>query len=181
MGAMDKPADVSLRRMAGAVKWFDQIKGFGFIVADAGGPDILLHVNVLRNYGQNSIRDGARVEVHVQETPRGLQATEVLGITVEASVDEPAMEELGDVSAEEIATLALVPARVKWFDRAKGFGFANIFGREQDVFLHVEVLRRSGFAEVAPGEAVALRLIEGRRGLMAVQLAPWEAALVARP
>lgn len=180
MGAMENPTDVSQRRRTGSVKWFDQIKGFGFVVADLGGPDILLHVNVLRNFGQNSIRDGARVDVLVQETPRGLQATEVLGITVEASADEPAMEELGDFSTEEIATLPLVPARVKWFDRVKGFGFANIFGHEQDVFLHVEVLRRSGFADVTPGEAVALRLIEGRRGLMAVAVAPWEAALVAR-
>ncbi|WP_366915539.1 cold shock domain-containing protein, partial [uncultured Lentibacter sp.] len=33
----------------GSVKWFDPVKGFGFVVADTGGPDILLHANVLRN------------------------------------------------------------------------------------------------------------------------------------
>jgi CspA family cold shock protein len=66
---------------------------------------------------------------------------------------------------------------VKWFDKAKGFGFANIFGKPEDVFLHVEVLRRSGLADLQPGEAVSLRVTEGKRGLMAVQVASWEAAL----
>ena len=47
--------DVLLVR--GSVKWFDPVKGFGFVVADTGGPDILLHANVLRNFGQNSIAD----------------------------------------------------------------------------------------------------------------------------
>jgi CspA family cold shock protein len=168
------------RHMTGSVKWFDPIKGFGFIVADEGGPDILLHVNVLRNFGQNSVSDGAGIEVLVHETARGLQASEVLRIHVAAEATQPGMEELGDITAQEIAALPLEPARVKWFDKMKGFGFANVFGRDQDVFLHIEVLRRSGFAEVGPGEAVALRVLDGKRGHMAVQVAPWEAALVAR-
>ena len=49
------------RFVVGQVKWFDAVKGFGFVVSDAGGPDILLHANVLRNFGQNSVADG---EVH---------------------------------------------------------------------------------------------------------------------
>jgi cold shock protein len=39
------------------------------------------------------------------------------------------------------------------------------------------VLRRSGLADLQPGEAVSLRVVEGKRGLMAVQVASWEAAL----
>ena len=64
--------DVLLVR--GSVKWFDPVKGFGFVVADTGGPDILLHANVLRNFGQNSIADGARIELSAQITERGVQA-----------------------------------------------------------------------------------------------------------
>ncbi|MFN3292486.1 MAG: cold-shock protein, partial [Gemmobacter sp.] len=44
-------------RIQGRVKWFDPVKGFGFIVANSGGPDILLHANVLRNFGQGSVAD----------------------------------------------------------------------------------------------------------------------------
>jgi CspA family cold shock protein len=71
----------------------------------------------------------------------------------------------------------LEPARVKWFDKVKGFGFANVFGRPEDVFIHMEVLRKSGFAELQPGEAVGLRIVEGERGRMAVAIASWETAL----
>jgi CspA family cold shock protein len=163
------------RRVVGFVKWFDPTKGFGFVVAEEGGPDILLHANVLRNYGQSSVADGAGIELIAQMTPRGVQAVEVIRIEPVAGEtqdgDKAAFAEPVDLS------LPLQPARVKWFDKAKGFGFANIFGKPEDVFLHVEVLRRSGLADLQPGEAVSLRVTEGKRGLMAVQVASWEAAL----
>ena len=69
-----------------------------------------------------------------------------------------------------------MPARIKWFDKAKGFGFANVFGRPEDVFIHIEVLRRSGFADLQPGEAVTMKVIDGRRGRLATLVAPWDAA-----
>ena len=63
--------------MRGVVKWFDQAKGFGFVVDETGGVDILLHANVLRNFGQSSVADGAHVGISVQDTARGLQAVSV--------------------------------------------------------------------------------------------------------
>ncbi len=164
------------RIIRGRVKWFDPTKGFGFVVADEGGPDILLHANVLRNYGQSSVADAAGITVRAQETQRGLQAVEVLEIEPPAA--EPGQEgDQGHLGEPVDLTLPRVPARVKWFDKAKGFGFANVFGRPEDVFLHVEVLRRSGLADLQPGEAVTLRVIEGARGRMAVQVTSWESAL----
>ena len=77
----------------------------------------------------------------------------------------------------EIVAAPVVPARVKWFDKAKGFGFANIFGKPEDVFLHIEVLRRSGLADLQPGEALALRVVKGKRGLMATEVGAWESAI----
>ncbi len=169
-------ADKDGARVAGTVKWFDPTKGFGFVVAEGGGPDILLHANVLRNFGQSSVADAAGIEIIVQETARGIQAVEVL------SIDPPASDEETDTTNGEIAepvdlSLPLEPARVKWFDKAKGFGFANVFGRDEDVFLHIEVLRRSGLADLQPGEAVSLRVVDGKRGRMATQVTSWEAAL----
>lgn len=162
--------------MQGRVKWFDPVKGFGFIVSDAGGSDILLHANVLRNFGQSSVADGAGIAVRVQQTSRGSQAVEVLSIEPPAGATFPMAEESTLTTPEEIAALPLEPARVKWFDKGKGFGFANVFGRPEDVFIHIEVLRMSGFADLAAGEAVCLRIIEGKRGRMAAQVVSWEAA-----
>jgi CspA family cold shock protein len=164
------------RRVVGVVKWFDPTKGFGFVVSDEGGPDILLHANVLRNYGQSSVADGAGIELVAQTTPRGVQAVEVIRIEPLAGEGHDAADKATFAEPVDLS-LPLQPARVKWFDKAKGFGFANIFGKPEDVFLHVEVLRRSGLADLQPGEAVSLRVTEGKRGLMAVQVASWEAAL----
>ena len=165
-----------LPRVRGSVKWFDPTKGFGFIVAEAGGPDILLHVNALRNFGQSSVCDRAGIEVSVQQTQRGLQAVEVFDVTPPPDLD-PETDEVIEVEDPAIADLPLEPARIKWFDKIKGFGFANCFGRPEDVFIHMEVLRKSGFAELQPGEAVGLRIVEGERGRMAVAIASWETAL----
>ncbi|WP_137112005.1 cold-shock protein [Rhodobacter sp. SY28-1] len=160
----------------GRVKWFDPSKGFGFIVSDQTDADILLHANVLRNFGQGSVADGAGIEVRIQKTQRGVQAVEVLRIDPPEGVILPFGEDAAQMVSEDILALDLEPARVKWFDKGKGFGFANVFGRPEDVFVHAEVLRVSGFADLTAGEAVALRIIDGRRGRMAVQVVSWEAA-----
>lgn len=163
--------------MRGHVKWFDPGKGFGFIVAEGGGPDILLHANVLRNFGQNTVADGAAVTVSAQQTQRGCQAVEVLEIQPPVHDISHVFEDLVETALSDILDQPLEPARVKWFDKGKGFGFANVFGRPQDVFIHMEVLRRSGLADLQPGEAVGLRIAEGRCGRMAVQVTSWESAL----
>jgi CspA family cold shock protein len=158
----------------GHVKWFDPIKGFGFVVADEGGPDILLHANVLRNFGQGTVADGTGIDVRVQKSARGVQAVEVISIDAPQVANIPlgeAAEILGD---RDLNSIDLEPARVKWFDKSKGFGFANVFGRTEDVFVHIEVVRHSGFADLQPGEAVAMRIVDGQRGRMAVQINSWE-------
>lgn len=168
----------SLQQIQGLVKWFDPTKGFGFVVSDMGGPDILLHVNVLRNFGQSSVADGTRVEIVTHRTDRGVQAVEVLAIHPPEREETPVLSDFADFDQADLDSKPLVPARVKWFNKGKGFGFANIFGRSEDVFLHVEVLRQSGLADLQPGEALALRVIDGKRGQMAAEVQAWEAALL---
>ena len=156
----------------GRVKWFDAGKGFGFIIAEDGGPDILLHANVLRNFGQGSVAEGAGITVRTHVTPRGLQANEVLEI-VPPEPDDDAPAPATDLP-EAPADAPFVAARVKWFDKAKGFGFANIFGHPEDVFVHVEVLRRHGLADLQAGEAIAMKVVDGPRGQLAAEVRSWD-------
>jgi CspA family cold shock protein len=167
-----------MQQVRGLIKWFDPAKGYGFVISEDGGPDILLHVNVLRNFGQSSVADGAQVEIVTHHTDRGVQALEVLSITPPEREETPVLSDFADLDLGEIQSKPLEPARVKWFDKGKGFGFANVFGRGEDVFLHVEVLRQSGLADLQPGEALAMRVIDGQRGRMAVEVMAWEQTVV---
>ncbi len=161
----------------GQVKWFDAAKGFGFIVSDEVDGDILLHANVLRNFGRSSIAEGSPIVVDVQVTDRGQQASEIHEIGVPEQPAESADEASGLSVPEVGADVPLQPARVKWFDKAKGFGFANIFDSEADIFLHVEIMRHFGLSDLQPGEAISVRVIEGPRGLMAGEVRSWDQIL----
>lgn len=156
----------------GHVKWFDTTKGYGFVVADDGAGDILLHGNVLRVFGFTSVAEGAEIVLQVQVTERGRQAVEVVDIV---PVPHPAGEQPAVPPPPEGAAAGpLNPARVKWFDRVKGFGFVNIYGRTEDVFLHMETLRQYGYGEVVAGDVLAVRVTAGPRGPMVYEVRSWD-------
>lgn len=168
--------DTSSEIVTGSIKWFDPVKGFGFVVCDNDMPDILLHANVLRNYGQSSVADNATIRIRVQKTARGYQAIEVLSVVPPEPPEPGGSGFLMPVADAELEACELLPARVKWFDAAKGFGFANTFGNNRDVFIHIDLLRRSGLAGLMPGEAIAIKVVDGDRGRMAIEVSGWERA-----
>lgn len=160
------------RLISGHVKWFDAARGFGFVTSDDVPGDILLHINVLRNFGQSSVADGSEISITIQETKRGHQAVEVTALT------PPTLEALETDIPEFLQPVPegtpFVAARIKWYDKGKGFGFANAFGDAEDVFVHAEVLRRFGLADLQPGEAICMRIMQGERGKLAAEVRRWE-------
>lgn len=168
-------AETEVNRMVvrGRVKWFDSTKGYGFVVTDDSEGDILLHGNVLRVFGFTSVAEGAEMVLRVQSTERGRQAVEVIDIVPTAPVAVAGPAVAAD-PADAPAAGPLEPARVKWFDRVKGFGFVNIYGRAEDVFLHMETLRQYGYGEVAAGDVLAVRVTAGPRGPMVYEVRSWD-------
>lgn len=64
-------------RQSGKVKWFNENKGYGFILQD-GGRDVFVHYSEIKEDGYRTLSEGELVEFEVAESPKGPQAKEVV-------------------------------------------------------------------------------------------------------
>jgi len=167
-------AGVAAVEASGTVKWFDTTRGFGFAVADDPElGDILVHFSVLQPHGRRSLPEGARVETRSIRRGRGYQAREIVSIDLSNAVEEPAPRT--SRRDDRIDPVALIDAAgpfetvvVKWFNRLKGYGFLVRDSDGADVFVHMETLRRANLAGVEPDQRMQARIVDGRKGPLAV-------------
>ena len=167
------PGDVAfdLDVVSGHIKWFDVAKGFGFIVPDGNGPDILLHVTCLRRDGFATALEGARLVCEVQRGEKGLQAFRVISMDESTAIRPPQLTP-ARTHATVVPTSGLERAVVKWFNRVRGYGFVTRGEGTEDIFVHMETLRRFGMTELRPGQVVLVRYGNGDKGLMAAEIRP---------
>ena len=166
-----------LVRLTGTVKWFDATRGFGFIVSDDANGDILVHFSVLKEHDRRSLPEGAMVECLVAEQERGLQARKVLNIDLSKAV-VPELGRNSAANADRIDPAALLdeagafePVRVKWFNRLRGYGFlVREEDDSQDIFVHMETVRRGGLSDLVPDQLLRARIAVGRKGPLAVEV-----------
>ncbi|WP_020175537.1 cold-shock protein [Methyloferula stellata] len=167
---------LDLVEVAGRIKWFDVAKGYGFIVPDDGAADVLLHVTVLRKDGFQTAREGARVVCEAAVRAKGLQVFRVLSMD-ETTAVHPTQLPPARTHVQVTPSGGFEIAIVKWFNRTRGFGFLTRGDGTEDIFVHMETLRRYGITELNPGEGLLVRFGDGPKGLMAAEVRPLEAVL----
>ena len=153
----DEPAPAV--RGIGAVKWFDTAKGYGFVVpdsvtsADLTG-DVMLHISCLRAYGEADADEGARIICDAVRGERGWQVENI--IEMDRPREAIARDRGNAPEPEDVI--------VKWFSTEKGFGFVNRLNGEEDIFIHISVLRRGGLDAVQQGDMLTATVSLGARG-----------------
>ncbi|WP_318194723.1 cold shock domain-containing protein CspD [Pseudomonas fluorescens] len=75
-----------------------------------------------------------------------------------------------------------VSGKVKWFNNAKGYGFINEDGKSEDLFAHYSAIQMDGYKTLKAGQAVVFEIIQGPKGLHAVNIgAPVDASKAPTP
>ncbi len=165
------------------VKWFNAEKGFGFVEILGGAGDAFLHASVLQRAGADRVDPGARLRVRTGPGQKGLQVTEVLEITP-GEAPPPRSGSYGGgggggggggrsyTAAPDLSAAQEVRGTVKWYSAQKGFGFITPETGGKDVFVHATALERSGMPPLADGQAVIIRVVQGKKGPEAASISP---------
>lgn len=139
------PDNTSAQAVRARLKWFNEPKGFGFVVLENGNIDAFLHITTLQRAGVDTLQDGACLLCHVEQGPKGAQVRQIVSLLEQDAVPPPAPANGTDPS------IIRMTGAIKWYKPEKGFGFVTPDDGMKDVFIHKTCLENKGLEELAPG------------------------------
>ncbi len=172
MNNNNEAKETAVQKITGAVKWFDPARGYGFIVPDDGGGDVLMHHTCLQQAGMDCAYQGATIRCEVAQYPKGRQVVRIVSVDNSTAIaDAHSRAPRADANIHALNSAGEYQmATVKWFNRVRGYGFVTLTGGKSDIFLHMETLRRSGLETIEPGQSVHVRISQGPKGEMVAEI-----------
>ncbi|MEE8188839.1 MAG: cold shock domain-containing protein [Kiloniellales bacterium] len=149
--------DITHREINAVVKWFNPVKGFGFVEPNDGSADAFLHISVIQRAGLRQLPQGATIICDLCGGQKGPQVATLHSVESMPEAPEPPPE--GEATEVE--------GTVKFYNRAKGFGFVIPDDGTRDVFVSARVLELAGIENLGPDQRVRMMTREGQKGPMA--------------
>ncbi len=170
----------------GIVKWFNGVKGFGFVAIDGNPQDAFLHISVVTRAGLQGLSENTRINCMVAPSQRGMQITriiDVLGVDPNAPASDNRRANGGGMGGGRdfggqrdfgggnggfdrtpTGPASETAGTVKWYKPDKGFGFAVPDDGGKDVFIHRSVLARLGLDSIDPGRKIKMQVVSSNKG-----------------
>jgi CspA family cold shock protein len=166
--------------LTGTMKWFDATRGFGFLVSDEIEGDVLVHFSVLKEHDRRSLPEGAVVECLVARQERGLQAR---GCCRSISAMRSSPMPRGRAPRRRASGSTRRPCSTRPAPSSRCGSNGSTASRamaswsatrttSQDIFVHMETVRRGGLTDLAPDQPLRARIAMGRKGPLAVEVEP---------
>ena len=135
-----------------------------------GGVDVLVHHSTLRRGGYDILYPQARIKCTIIQRQQGFQADKIIAVDNSEAIIPTGNPRPTAILSDITDVSDFKQAEVKWFNRVRGFGFVNVEPNGQDIFEHMEVLRKPGIEALVPGQFVLVRFGTGPKGLMATDV-----------
>ncbi len=145
--------EITHSEISAVVKWFNPVKGFGFVQPSDGSPDAFMHISVVQSAGLEHLPQGATIICDLSAGQKGPQVTTVHRVESMPEAPEPPPGEATQIEGT-----------VKFYNQEKGFGFVTPDDGSRDIFVSARVLELVGLHNLDPEQRVRMMPRMGQMG-----------------